>query len=92
MEVNHIDADRTNNRTSNLEIVTGLENARHKSALDRHIYGERNKQTTLKEADVRAIRALRAEGRQYKEIAAIYGISTESAFDVAQGRRWKHVA
>ncbi len=92
LEVNHIDADRINNHMSNLDVVTGLQNAQHKSALDRHIYGERNKQTTLKESDIRAIRAMRAEGQQYKEIAAIYGISPYSVYDIVQRRRWAHVA
>lgn len=54
MQVNHIDGDRYNNKLSNLEVVTPLENMQHahKNGLIKYRKGEDNSMAFLKDTDV----------------------------------------
>ena len=45
----------------------------------------------LTEAKVREIRARLVDGEGRKEIAALYGVSTQAVTDIALRRRWKHI-
>ena len=55
--------------------------------------GERHGRALLTEAEVREMRALRADfGMTYADLAAWYGIAPATAKAICRGRRWKHVA
>lgn len=90
-EVNHIDAQRTNNVPTNLELVTRTENMAHCRSLGRLAIGVRSGKARISEADVRAIRASRADGVPLDEIAQRFGISKQHVSGIAKGRFWKHL-
>jgi transcriptional regulator with XRE-family HTH domain len=46
----------------------------------------------LTEERVRQLRARRAEGLTYRQLAAEFGISDVSAWAAANGKTWGHVA
>lgn len=75
-QVNHIDEDRSNNNSSNLEWVTNLENQQRKSeeAVDRI----RNKLSLLSEGQIKEALRLRLSGKTTKEIGVLFGVSLET--------------
>jgi transposase len=48
--------------------------------------------TKLNDEKVRIIRALRAEGVMFKQIAKVFGISIKTAEAAAKGITWRHVS
>jgi hypothetical protein len=54
--------------------------------------GEGNPRATLTGEKVRELRARRAEGLTYRQLAAEFGISDVSARAAATGKTWRHVA
>ena len=89
MVVLHGPNGKLDNRASELRIGTVSENM-----LDRHRdgtapTGEANASSKLTAAKVRAIRA---DTRPHREIAADYGITRSNVGLIKQGKTWKHVA
>ena len=83
LQINHKDLDKQNNRPSNLELVTGTENVQHAQAngcnlgwsqVDRHTGLWRGKPLVTPERETE-VRASRASGMLYRDIADLYGIS-----------------
>jgi len=98
-EVNHKNGVKTDNRLSNLEIVTHSENRRHAwQALGQ--WRDRNRDTRgighpsarLTEADVIMIRGLSADGASNSEIAMQFGITRDHVRQIATRKRWAHLA
>lgn len=87
-DVNHIDADRTNNRVANLEYVTKRQNVYHCMALGRHARGTRIHGSTLNEALVREIRKRLATGAKQLHVANALGVSHMSVHNVANNKTW----
>ncbi len=54
--------------------------------------GEGNPRATLTDDRVRQLRARRAQGLTYRQLAAEFGISDVSAWAAANGKTWGHVA
>ena len=54
--------------------------------------GEGNPRATLTGDKVRELRARRAQGLTYRQLAAEFGISDVSAWAAVNGRTWRHVA
>jgi len=54
--------------------------------------GQGNPRAILTDAKVRLLRARRAQGLTYRQLAAEFGISDVSAWAAANGRTWRHVA
>lgn len=104
--VNHIDGDKSNNRTVNLEWVTPQENYLHaiKTGLaplgDRNgsrtkpesrPRGERSAASKLTEEKVSTIKKLRAQGATLSSIAGSVGVCFQSIHNVVTGKTWRHV-
>jgi hypothetical protein len=53
--------------------------------------GEGAAAARLTEVKVREIRARLVDGERRKEIAALYGVATQTVTDIALRRRWKHI-
>lgn len=60
---------------------------RHKNGAS----GTLNASAKLTEADVLEIRRLRSDGWLYKDIATLFGISTQNAHRIGTGQMWKHI-
>lgn len=88
-EVCHNDGDRANCRASNLRYDTHAGNLADCLAHGTRPQGETHYKSTLKPATVRAIR--KAKGTVAK-IAARFGISTTSAWNIRNRKRWRHLA
>jgi len=83
-EVNHIDCDPLNNRASNLEWATALENTRHAQ-----INGKMARKLTPQ--DVVQIRALASVGAARVAIAAQFGINRSCVYKIITREAWAHI-
>lgn len=66
-------------------------NARDMKSKDRHLYGERNAQHKLVEADVHRIFDLSAKGYSQHQIAEMIGVGQMTVCRILNGLRWRHV-
>lgn len=90
-EVNHIDFDTANNRATNLEIVTHVENVGHTVRAGRNSRGERTVGSKLVPDDIRYIFGLRGLGLSHSEISALVGVSQTQVQRILAGTRWQHM-
>lgn len=91
MQINHINGIKTDNRISNLELVTGSENTAHAYRFGlTDAIGEHNGRSKLTSAMVREIR-LDAHSTAAL-LARRYGVSAGTINAVRSGRTWSHVA
>lgn len=91
-EVNHIDANKKNNRLSNLEWCSHLENMQHAASLKLlDNTGSKNPRAILNESQVLEIKQRLLKGEGVCAIAKVYGVNRLSIGDIKQGRAWKHV-
>lgn len=89
LQINHINGIKTDNRISNLELVTGSENTAHAYRLGlRTAVGEANGRAVLAEGDVLAIRQSRESPRK---AANRFGVSSRTIRDIRAYRRWRHL-
>lgn len=93
--MNHRDADKTNNRATNLEYVTSSENQVHSFQHGRQdCRGENNGQAKLTESDVREIKRIlrsRKIEQSYEAIGKQFGVSGANIRAIDRGRSWKHI-
>jgi len=93
--VDHLDANKWNNKATNLEWVTAQENSARakKMGLYQSRVGTKNTQVKLTELDVVVIRETWAKfGRGcQKHIMAYYGLGSFIVSAICQRRRWKHI-
>lgn len=90
MEVNHMNGVKTDNRITNLEIVTRSENLKHAFRVIKtasHV-GERNPAAKLNEGDVKEIRRLSGSGLSNRAIARMFGVSNVSVGNIMNGKTW----
>lgn len=89
--VNHINADKKDNRLINLETVTQSQNVAH--AVNLSLYpkrhGSKNDNAKLTEAEVVLI--LGRRGEQCTAIARDFGVSRCAVSDIMRGTKWTHV-
>lgn len=89
--VNHIDANKLNNRASNLEYVTPAQNTQHASEMGLLLVGEEHKHSKLTAEKVREIIEQLADGESTYKIAEDYGVSKVLICNILRGKNWRHV-
>lgn len=91
--INHIDANKQNNKLENLEWCTPQENSKHYISLGLRdtAKGSRLPSSKLKEEDIISIFKYRENGMLHKEIAALFKVDTSVITRVLNRQRWKHV-
>lgn len=89
-EVNHIDGNKANNSTVNLEWVTHQTNLKHATRTGLQItrFGESSPNSKLSDADAAAIRT---DTRSARLIAADYGVHANTVYIIRQRRGWNHL-
>jgi hypothetical protein len=107
MEVNHKKQPKTNNRISNLEYITHIQNIRLavKEGLtatgDRHYSrthpeklarGDHHGQSKIKNCDTPRIFELRASGLTLHKIGAIFGVSHTQIWRVLRAQKANHIS
>ena len=87
-QVNHIDGNKLNNSTSNLEWVTLQENNLHCCRILGKRRGVTNSQSKFTEDQIRAIRQ---DNRTLHEIAKDYGCYFSTIHKIKKFETWQHV-
>jgi len=93
-EVNHVDGNKLNNRPSNLEYVTHLENMQHayQTGLSKTQIGVENINSKLTETDVLEIRAAYAAGGvAQQKLAGKYCVSQNIICNIVRRKIWAHL-
>jgi len=93
-QVNHIDGDKLNNQSANLEYVTQSENMQHayRTGLQKAICGANHHHAKLSEADVLAIRATYADGGiTQQKLADKYGVCHVNINNIVNRQTWSHL-
>lgn len=88
----HPDPTPSNNRLENLRWDSFRANVKDRMELDRVPKGEGHHATTITGSDVRAIRALSADGIKGAELARRFGVTARVVYSVLRGETWSHVA
>lgn len=93
-EVNHIDADKTNNKVNNLEWVTRGENIRHafRLGLVKREKGSKLYNSKFAEEDIVSIRKSYKEGTMnINDLARMYNVNRKTMDSICTYKSWKHV-
>lgn len=92
MQVNHIDANKLNNRIENLEYITQRENIHHSMRLGLHPKGIKQGHSKLTEAQVLEIRARYIPNVVSQSmLAKEYGVTKTLIRQIIKRRNWKHI-
>lgn len=95
-EVNHIDYNRANNASCNLEWVTHQENVRHSSDAGRYHsplrVGAGNGRARLTEDKVMKIIALLKRGIPATRIAEMCGVGESTIYNIKLGNTWTFIS
>lgn len=90
-EVNHKDGDKGNNRSSNLEYVTGAENLEHAVRMGLTPKGRECPQAILNSSQALEIVCLARAGISKSEIGRRFGVSRRTVNCLLSGLSWSHV-
>lgn len=96
-EVNHLDGNKANNVPENLEWISRSDNLKHYyQSLDgmaKRPRGIKQWQAKFTDDDVRAIKALNANGKTHKEISEILGktVTSNNVCSIKAGRTYGHI-
>jgi hypothetical protein len=90
--VNHMDGNKENNLSSNLEWCTIRENCQHARRMGlTDDKGEKSKFAKLKEYQVLEIRNLKTQGQKTRELSERYGVTTKCIQSILARKTWKHI-
>jgi hypothetical protein len=89
--VNHIDGNKSNNLSSNLEWATQGENNKHAFDNGHKPRGSNHHKSKLTEEDVVEIKKRLEQGETQASLARYYGVSQPSIRDIKSGRSWSHI-
>lgn len=84
--VNHIDGDKLNARASNLEYITQRENMQHAARAGLMVRGEQHYNAKLTDEQVRELRAHRARGASFSELARRFNTCIANVFSIVHGK------
>jgi hypothetical protein len=92
---NHKNADKLDNRASNLEWISVRANIQHAASLGLlrcgRLKGEENPNVKLTEEEVRQMRAQRLAGVTLAALGRQYGVTAQTAHLVTTGKTWRHL-
>jgi hypothetical protein len=90
-QVNHIDGNKRNNRTENLEWVNNSMNQKHAYSLGLQPSraGERNVKSAIKNKDVAVLKELYNSGKTIRETSNVTGIGLSIVRNIIYGKTWK---
>lgn len=93
LEVNHLDGNKTNNISSNLEWCTRSENLKHafKTGLCKPQKGESNPTAIISEKTAIDILLKLRQGLGPSKISRDLGVSINITKDISRGKTWKHL-
>lgn len=94
LTVNHLNGIKTDNRISNLEVVTQAENNHHAKVFGlNQNYSETHYRSSLTKEDVIEIKAQLAKGVSVVEIHTNYSdkVSAWAIYRIKQGKNWKEI-
>lgn len=89
--VRHLDGNKTNNWSVNLQWGTPLENALDRKRHGTNVRGSMSPAAVLTEENVRHIREARIAGASVADLAKMYQVSGPCIRSAYMGRTWKHV-
>lgn len=91
--INHIDGNKRNNVSSNLEYCTHSENAKHSFRLGLQCNkGEQHSQAKLNESNVVEILSRLRRGEKQSCIAKDFGVDDSQVSNINRGKAWPHVS
>src|SRR6267142_7229597 len=92
-ELNHMNGLKADNRLANLELSSPLHNSVHawSTGLNDGHRGVAHPSSRLTDELVRELRARRAAGASWHQLASEFGVTHASARSAAIGASWKHV-
>lgn len=90
--VNHLDGDKKNNKSSNLEWCSQSENVKHSFRIGLQCNkGENHPQSKLKDKDILKIRSMFKDGYSRRQLADKFNTKPSNIKDIVLRRSWKHV-